>query len=316
VAPGAIGSVTQGRIDVALSQFARGYRNNALVGELLFPRVEVENMTDKYWLFGREGQKLSENALRAPGAAAERIQQTISTDNYQCNDHSLERLIPDEERGNFQAGDIDQWATQALSDKILLALENEIAVAAAAAGNYANANTTTLAGQNQWNDAGNSSPIADVEAGKSIIRQAGVEANLLIISDAVYQQLRMHPQIVERFKYTQPGAIGVAELQSVFGIPRIALASAVKLDGADVASPVWGKHAILAYSNPAASMMDASFGKLFVWRNAPNTVGGFSTEIARATPASRKADELAVHSYWAVKPTSNISAYAILNAVA
>src|SRR5260370_41407284 len=104
---GAEVSVVQGKIDVALSQFAQLYRNNALVAEQLFPRVEVQRQSDFFWLFGRENQALRENTLRAPGSAAERIQQTLSKTKYFTLDHSLARLIPDEERGNFMAGDLE-----------------------------------------------------------------------------------------------------------------------------------------------------------------------------------------------------------------
>jgi hypothetical protein len=112
---GASPSVLQGKIDVALSQFARQYRNNNLVADFLFPRVEVLKQQDYYWTFGRENQKLAENALRGPGSAAERIAQTISKTLYKAQDHSLARVIPDEERSNFMAGDVEQWATQARS---------------------------------------------------------------------------------------------------------------------------------------------------------------------------------------------------------
>jgi hypothetical protein len=313
---GAQVSPTQGKIDIALSQFARGYRNNQLVAEILCPRVEVENQSDKFWQFGRENQKLVENQKRAPGAAAERINQTVSTDNYLCVDHSLERLITDEERGNFQAGDVDQWATGTLTDKILLGEENEVATLAGDTAQYAGANSTTLAGASQWSDPGNSTPLDDVEVAKSQIRQIGQEANVMIISDPVYQKLRTHPQIIDRFKYVNGGAINLESLSAVFEIERVVLASAVKVDANDNVSFVWGKNAILAYSQPNPSMMDPSFAKLFVWRGAPGTVGGFSIEIARSTPASRKSDELAIHSYFVPKVTSNVSAYLIKNAVA
>src|SRR5437899_11293223 len=71
---GAEVSVVQGKIDVALSQFAQLYRNNSLVAEQLFPRVEVQRQSDLFWTFGRENQAIRENSLRAPGSAAERIQ--------------------------------------------------------------------------------------------------------------------------------------------------------------------------------------------------------------------------------------------------
>lgn len=309
-------SVVQGKIDVALSQFAQLYRNNQFVAELLFPRVEVQKQSDLFWLFGRENQALRENDLRAPGSAAERIQQTLSKSKYFAPDHSLARLIPDEERGNFMAGDLEQWATQTLMDKLFLAEEVRAATAAANAANYAASNVVTLAGTAQWSDLQNSTPISDVETAKSQIRQIGQEANLMIIPDPVYQKVRVHPAIVQRLVYTKGGQVTLQDLQTIFGIERVVLASAIQLDKSNNVSFVWGKNVVIAYVQPNPTPMDVSFGKTFVWTQAPGTVGGFSTEIARETPASKKADELAVHFYYDQHPTSNVSGYLIKNAVA
>jgi hypothetical protein len=204
---GSMVSITQGKIDIALSQFARQYRNNEFVSELLFPRVEVVNQSDLFWLFGRDNQKLAENTLRGPGAAAERIKQTISTTNYFCPDHSLARLIPDEERRNFQAGDVEQWAAGAITDKLMLDKENQVAAIAGDTTKYAAGYTVTLAGANQWSDlrrSGVSHPVADVETAKAAIRKSGKNPNLLILGDAVFQKLASHPRLVQRFQYTQP----------------------------------------------------------------------------------------------------------------
>jgi len=317
---GAQVSPVQGKIDVALSQFAQMYRNNALVAEALFPRVEVLRQTDLYWTFGRENRALRENVLRAPGAAAERIQQTLSKNPYSTVDHALAREITDEERGNFMAGDLEQWATQTIMDKLMLDEEVRAAALATTPANYAGTNTVALAGGSQWSayltNNDQSTPISDVEKGRSQIRQIGKDANLAICPDPVYQILRTHPAIVDRFKYVNGGEITTQQLASVFGVERFLIASAVQEDPAGNVSYVWGKSFVLAYAQPVSSFYDVSFGKTFVWTQAPGTVGGFSTEIARLTPASAKADELATHFYYGQAVTSNIAAYLIQNVVA
>lgn len=318
---GAEVSVVQGKIDVALSQFAQLFRNNLYVAEELFPRVEVMRQSDFYWIYGRENQALRENTLRAPGSAAERIQQTLSKTKYFTNDHSLARLIPDEERGNFMAGDLEQWVTQIIMDKLLLDEEINVANIASNTANYAGTNSVTLAGSAQWSaylggGADTSAPISDVETAKAQIRQIGQNANLMIVSDPVYQKLRTHPAIVERTKYVKGGQVTTQDMADIFGVDEFMVASVVQIDKNGNVSFVWGKHAILAYAQDNPTPADVSFGKTFVWTQAPGTVGGFSTEIARETPASKKADELAAHFYYGQVVTSNLSAYLIKNAVA
>jgi hypothetical protein len=324
---GAEVSVVQGKIDVAISQFAQQYRNNALVGEQVFPRVGVLKQSDFYWTFGRENQALRENDLRAPATAAERIQQTLSKQRYFCPDHSLARLIPDEERGNFMAGDLEQWATGTIMDKLLLAEEVRIAAQVAntanyAAGNFVDLSTVQTQGASpQWdsflpaNPQDSSNPINDVEVGKSVVRQIGQNPNVMVIPDPVYKVLRVHPQIVDRFKFVNGGEITLQQLATVFGVERVYPASAIQLDQAQNVSFVWGKHVFIGYCQPNPNFYDVSFGKTFVWEEAPGTVGGFSTEIARLTPASAKADELATHFYYGQAVTSNVAGYLIKNAV-
>jgi hypothetical protein len=313
---GAFVPVTQGKIDVALSQFARGYRNNQMVAPLLFPRVDVMKQQDYFWSFGRENQKLAENTLRGPASAAERIVQTISKTLYFAPDHALARLIPDEERGNFMAGDVEQWATQYIMNKIALDFENRVATLAQDNTQYAAGYTVTLAGVQQWSDYVNSDPVSDIEAAKAAVRKSGVRPNLLLLGDAVFQKLVNHTKLVQRFQYTQPNSISAEQLAGLFGIDRVVVGSAVGLDATDTPQFIWGKNAVVAYCDPNANMMDPSFGKQFVWAEAPGTTGGFGVEIGRVSPPSAKSDELAIHNYYGIVITSNVSGYLIKNAVA
>lgn len=306
--------ITQGKIDVALSQLARAYRNNSYVAEILFPRVEVQNQSDKYWLYGREAQQLLEKTLRAPAAAAEKIAQTISTDNYFCPDHALARFISDEERGNFQAGDVEQWAVQTIMDKLLLDEEIAAALLATTLGTYPSTNRVTLSGGTQWSSTG--TPVDDIQAGHLQVMQCGQRANMLILGPQVLAKLKTNAQIVARVAPTQTGPVTTENLKAIFEVDQVVVPTAIQLDAALAATFVWGKHAILAHVEPAPSMQDISFGKTFVWRGAPGTVGGFQTLIGRLDPPSRKSDEVSAHYYYGQKITSNISAYFIQNAVA
>jgi hypothetical protein len=312
----------QGKIDVALSAFAKGYKNNLLVGDQLFPTVEVQNQSDKYWIYGRENQQVyADSDLRAPAASAGRIVQTVSNTNYSIVDHSLARLIPDEERGNFQLGDVEQWATQYVTDKLALLKEVRVAGIATTLANYAATNRVTLAGTTQWSDFVNSDPGTDMETAKQQLRKAGINSGLkLLIGDDVFVKLRRHTKILQAMTYAAgPGAlrpVSAQDLAAYFGIDEVIVGSSITLNAAGTPSFVWGKHAVLFFNQPTTSMQDPSFGKAFQWVNAPGTTGGYSTQIDRVSPGSAKADELHVHWYYGLAITSNISAYFFQNAVA
>lgn len=309
-------STKQGHIDVPLSQYAQAFRNLIFVGERFFPRVPVNKQSDKYWKWGRENIQLPPSTLRAPGAAAQRILQSISTENYNAEDQSLERFITDEERGNFDPGNVEQWATKHLTERLLLAKEKLFADSVSDTAKIPQ--NVTLSGASQWSDiSGTSNPIDDVQAGiEVVVKNSGVRPNRLVIGFEVFSKLRIHPKIVERIQNVKLGIVTVEDLAALFAIPEVIVSQAhFQPLGGGASGFVFGKHAFLAFAQDAPSPEDVSFGKSFVW-NAPGTSQGFQVEIGRAAPVSRKSDEIAVHFYYDQKIVATETAYLIKNAVA
>jgi len=302
-----------GRLDVALSNFAQGYRNNDLVGDIIFPRVGVQRQTDKYWVWGREAQELTENDLRATGAGAEAIRAALSSDSYSALSHALKFELADESRQNFEAGDAEQALTQMLIDKILLAKEKR-ALDLISSKTYVTQNVT-LAGADQWSDETNSDPRGDVDLAKDTIMKTGTRLNVMIIGPEVFTALRKHEQILEALKYTQLGVIGEPQLAAFFGIDRVLVARAVSFAGS-TASFLMGKHAFLGYVSAGASQMDLSFGKTFVWEGAPGTIGGFGTVVGRNPDVTAKSDIVGVDFYYDQKVCAAATGYLIYSAAA
>lgn len=308
-------SPIQGHIDVALSNFAVQYRNPNYVADQVFTRVPVQRQSDKYWRFGKENLQALIDDLRAPGAAAQRIAQTLSSDSYFADDHALERLITDEERSNFDAGDVEQWATETLTNKLLLRKEKLFAALVTDTAKVTQ--NVTLAGTAQWSDFTNSKPTEDLQAGQEVVaKNSGVRANTLVLGFPVFSKLRNHPKIVERIQNIRVGVVREEDLASIFDVQRVLVTQAIEVDAAGAVSFVFGKHAVLCYVSPTAAFGEPSFGKTFVWAGAPGSTSGFIVEIGRANPTSRKADELAVHFYYDQKITAVEAGYLIKNAVA
>jgi len=310
-------SPIQGHIDVALSNLALEYRNLALVSDILFSRVPVNAQSDKYWKFGKEAMQAAVDDIRAPAAAAQRIVQAISTDSYFCDDHSLERLIADEERANFEAGDVETWATRTLTDKLLL--RKEKLLAAILADSSIVTQYTTLSGSTQWSDALNSAPLDDILTGiETVCKGVGCQISdlMLVLSLPVFNKLRVTNQVGEQLKYTSGKLATETDIAGMLGLGRVVLANAVEVSAAGVHSFVFGKHAWVLYVNPTPAFGEASFGKTFVWTGAPGSTQGFIVELGRATPTSRKADEIAVHFYYDHKVICVEAGYLIQNAIA
>lgn len=303
-----------GHLDAALTQYAKEFRNHALVSDIVFPRVTVGRQTDKYYIWDRANQQLIQQDLRATGAPAQRVRRALSTDSYKAESHALAIEIPDESEAGFELGSLRQGATKSLMDLILLHKEKRF-VDLMTTGNVTN--NTTLSGSSQWSDSSGGDPIGAVETGKSIIRKAGVEANVMVIGESVYKTLIKNTHIVERYKYTKPGALGVAELAAVFNIDQVHVAKAVSVSAADVAGFLFDEQDVLiCYVDPGATTEDVSFGKSFVWAGAPGTVGGIGVVEGRHPDPTAKSEIVGVDFYYDQKITATETGYLIKDAVA
>lgn len=93
--------VSEVHVDAALTNLSVGYRNPAFISDLLAPVVGVRKQFDRYYVYDSEREAFrSTNDRRAPGAEANEVDFSLSTDSYSCEDHALTSVIPDEEREN------------------------------------------------------------------------------------------------------------------------------------------------------------------------------------------------------------------------
>jgi hypothetical protein len=93
----------------------------------------------------------------------------------------------------------------------------------------------------QWSDYTSSDPINDIEAGKSqILSTTGQEANTLVLGYETFRQLKNHPDLVDRIKYTSSQTITTDMLAAMFDIPRVMVAKAVKATNKEGATGAYG----------------------------------------------------------------------------
>jgi hypothetical protein len=160
-----------GHLDAALTQYAKGFTQNGLIADLLAPRVPVGRQTDKYWIFGREGQQLTEQILRATGAPAQRTRLSLSTGSYFRRSHALKAT------SLTKTARATKPATSSRMRRRINMIEDpaqqrERAAATMLTDTAQVTNNTTLAGINQWSDYGNSDPVKDVRRRKALIAES------------------------------------------------------------------------------------------------------------------------------------------------
>lgn len=253
-------------IDQVLTNISIQYRNAAYVGTQIMPVVPVKKKSDIYYIYDSKADRFRVPfTLRAPKTESRTVDWKVTTDGYVCDEHALNDLIDDIERGNADKPvNLEVDTVEFLTDIVTLGLEMRIKDMLEASLT-ANAPTNGV-----WSDYATETidPIADIEIGKAAIHAVIFrEPNVLLLGKAVYDKLKHHPKILELIKYSQKGVLTTDLMASLFGIEKVIVGeagyNAAKEGKTPVLSYLWGKNAILAYVEPKPGIKKFSLGYTF-----------------------------------------------------
>jgi hypothetical protein len=315
-------------LDQPLTNVSIDYHISDFFAERFFPPIPVKFQTGRVFRYWFEAFRPEEDLRARMSESKEAQPWTLDAPSYFCQDHSLKDGIADEDRANSAMPDeLEIRTVQNLTQKVLLNLEilafNKIF------GAGTPVTTVTLSGTSQWSDFQNSNPIVAIENARVQIKQASTQVpNVFAVGFPVNVQLRQHPLIIDRFKYTTPmGSASPDQLASVFGVPDgnywvmgaeyDSSAEGVSVMGAQTSSSllsfVWGKDAILAYV-PTPGKLQTLFGYEARWIfGAPDLAG---TLVKRYRLEAKSGDIIEVHRYHDVVITVPGAAYGWINSVA
>lgn len=247
-------------VDPVLTNVAQGFKQSNLIGDALFPRVNVGLRAGNIITFGKEDFMLYTTG-RSPGENTKRVQFGYSGGPFALIDYSLEGGLPIEIKHEQESGangwSIDGAAMTVNKVQSIMALRLEYAQAQLARtyASYGASNKVTLSGTSQWSDySGTSNPVTVIETAKEAVRAAiGMRPNTVVMGAAVMAKLRQHPVVVDRLKYTGRDIATTEILASLFGVEKVLVGDAVYSNDAGTAfTDVWGKDVIVAYTNPAS----------------------------------------------------------------
>jgi len=304
IAGGAVWSPTGSdntHIDVVLTNISLGWSNEGLVAEQLFPTVNVQKQSNKYYTFGREAWLPEAGDYRSPGAEANEIPgMKVSLDTYYTQEHALQIAIPDEERENTDNPlSPDRDGTELITNKVLLGREVAMQKLVTDATQYASDMTVDLsAGVNtQWDEV-NGKPIEDFKAGRHAMHaNVFMEPNTAVVPYQVMSVLEDHTEFIERIKYSERGILTPEIIAAVIGLPNIIIPGSGVATGADlVPSYLWGKDVLLAWVPPRAGLKIPAFAYEFV-----QSIGGAGQVIDRWREDKRVSDVLRVRRRYDLK---------------
>lgn len=243
-------------VDPVLTTLARGFSNNELIAEALFPIVPVPKEAGEYPEFGKEAFKLynTDRALR--GKSNRMDPDALVWVPFQTSEKDLEYPIDYREK-NEALFNTQRHGTVTVQNILMLQREYQAATLARNAAIYAASNKITLSGTSQFTDYVNSDPVSVINAGKEAIRaKTGKYPNTMIIGALSYKALKEHPKLLEKIKYSMKGVLTEELMKTIFDIPNMKVGRAVYSDDAGVFADVWGDDIILAYVPEKLSGMD------------------------------------------------------------
>lgn len=270
--------------DQVLTTVARGYRNPAHAWPFLFPVVPVGARGGKIITFGAEDFQ-EVDLTRAPGERRKEQEYGYEGSDYALVQRALDGKVPVEVAQDAAAvPGIDQRRVAVSRTMAIVSLQIEIEAAriATTQATYTNMHRAALVGNLRWDNAA-STPAKRVEQAKEDVAEGiGMEPNVLVMGPPVFRALCNNPDVIDRVKHTEglkgPGqpTINEAKLAAYFGLDRVVVARARKgVPGAF--TPIWGKNAVLAYSNvtPLAAMGSPSYGYCYRLRGYPVANPGY-----------------------------------------
>lgn len=280
-------------VSTSLTNVAIDYVANraAFVAGKIFPRVNVDKQSNRYWIFDRDNRDDFEK--RAPATESSGLTMALSSDTYFAEKWALHYDVADEDYANADALiDIDRRVTNRLMNKGLLKQEKIFIAqwfdtqkwASESGGVTGSPSASQFV---QWSDAA-SNPIEDIRAKATAVQltTGGYRPNKLVLGQIVYDVLVNHPDIVDRIKYSStpdsPAIVSRRALAQLFEVEEIYVLNAVEdtakenIAGTRTNAFVGGKHALLLYSPSAPSTMEPSAGYTFMWTglmgNAPEGI--------------------------------------------
>lgn len=273
-------------VDAILTNISVAYLQKAdnFIADKVFPVVPVDKKSDKFFVYTKNDWFRDEAQRRADGTESAGSGYNLTTGTYSADVFAFHKDVGDQTIANADAPlNPLREATEFVTNRMLLRKELQFVTDFFTTGVWSQDVTgvagTPSAGQTkQWSDYTSSDPINDIEEAKSdVLSTTGLEPNTLVLGYEVFRQLKNHPDLVDRIKYTSSQTITEDMLARMFDIDRVLVAKAVRATNVEGAAEAYGfaygKAALLAHVAPSPGLLTPSAGYTFSWTGVSGGIG-------------------------------------------
>lgn len=277
-----------GAADKLLSDFSIYYENDPgdFIAQKILPIVKVKEASGFTAKFDKSNLRNPGGILRFPGTRARSWDYAYVTGKYSCQERALEKLVPWVYYKNTdQPYDLQLEVTKGLQQQIWIDQELTLATALQSSSVLTqNLNLTASGTSAQW-DQPTSDPIGNINTARITIKQQIAKVpNCLMLSYDTFQDLLIHPDIVDRVKYvgTTDATAVLNAMKAIFQVQNIFVGSSVYNNAnenvANSLGFIWNQSAILFYRPDAPTIMTPSLG--YTIKDVDNVVDSYE-DIAR-----------------------------------
>lgn len=236
MAPRAGNLLGVGHVDRYLTNFSLAFVQDSrnFIAQRAASVIPVTNQSDLYVTYDRGYFWRDEAKPRPLGGRPEQVGYKTGSGNYSAIEYALEHVVDDRQRAN--ADDpirLDEQATILLTQKMMIKEDRAWATSFFKTGVW----TTEVLGTSSASPSAThflkftnaaSDPIGVLDTWKDTMNQkTGFMPNTLVLGAAVLRELRTHPDITDRIKYTRTGIADEALLASLFNVQNVIVARSV-----------------------------------------------------------------------------------------
>lgn len=247
--------------------------NGTPLADTVFPTVPVTKQSDLYRVYDRGSFQRDEMKKRAPGAESPTIGYSTSTTPYFAHVYSLAVDIDDQTEENADPEvNLDFEATTLLSQAARINRDRNWA--ATYFGGSIWTGEETLAGNDQFNDYTNSTPLETLEEKRvNMMELTGFAPNTVVMGPRVWEKLKNHPDLVDRLNRGQTSGSAMVMLRNfaeLIEVDRVIVPGGIynaAVEGAtDDFDFIFGKNLLMLYVAPTVGRYTPTAGVTFSWR--------------------------------------------------
>lgn len=242
-----MGRLEELRINAYLSEVARGYRNNALIAQHLFPTIYSEKEKIDIFEFNKEAFQIynTERALRANSNVIS--PQGFKKHTTTLTEHDLSYPIDYREEQEAEKIKLQLHATNVVTDGLNLKLEKQCADLVQNPENYPTENKLILSGSDCFNNE-NSDPQKIVDRAKDIVSsKIAQDPNTMVIGQEAWSTLKQHPKLKDMISNNQNKLVTLNLLKEIFEIENIFIGKSIFADKTGKFERIWKDNIILAF---------------------------------------------------------------------